>query len=971
MTVARLIGPSRALLLLTLALTVLLAPPAAQGDFGIEAGTFAAGPFTSEGATDPFATGAAPDTQAGDHPYELTTRFRMNTTTANGNVVSDGGDTKDVVVNLPPGLVGDPNATPRCAQSVLQAAGSCPNDTAIGVARIYLLQQFGVDNTFFLPIYNMTPSRGELALFAFRASELVRLGVFIHIRVRGTSDYGVTATVSDISQAGVPLESVVTLWGVPADPSHDRWRGLFGVNHQRAGPGCVDEATGESGKTCPSDVPPLPLLTSPTVCEGQPLRTTLHVDSWQNPGLFDAEGFPDLEGATWKSAEAQSPALTGCDRLAFNPSIEVTPETTQVDTPSGYAIHLRVPQSEDAYGLATPDLRDATVSLPAGVALSPGAANGLAGCTPRQIGPHTERPIACPDASKLGTVRVSSPDLPRQADGSEGALQGTLYLGAPESGPITSQPYTIYLTAEGYGLTVRLEGKASADPATGQVSATFTENPPLPFDDLAIEMFGGPRAALSTPQDCGTYTTTSQLMPYSSALAATPRSSFGTSFDGNGAPCPSPLPFAPSFSAGSTSTTAGGFTSFVMNISRPDRQQALSQISLSTPPGISGMLSSVPVCGEPQAAQGTCSSASRIGTATAAAGTGPEPFSVSGPVFLTGPYEGAPFGLSVAIPAAAGPFDFGTVVVRSAIYVDPHDAHIVVVSDPLPQMVDTSTANSGIPVALQTVSVGIDRPGFIFNPTSCAPKSVSGTLSSNRGASVPVTSRFQVGSCHALPFKPSFAVTTQARTSKANGASLDVRVGSSAGQANIAKVNVALPKILPSRLTTLQKACTERQFTANPAGCPAASIVGVARAVTPVLNVPLTGPAYLVSHGGAAFPDLVIVLQGEGVTIELDGNTDIKKGITYSRFEAVPDAPVSTFELKLPAGAHSVLAAYLPAKAKGSLCGQALTMPTTITAQDGAQVTQQTKIGVAGCPRAKRARRASRARHPETRGRPR
>lgn len=946
------------------AAATLLAPAAAHAEFGVQPGSFTAGPFTSQGAAGPVGEGAASDAQAGDHAYELKTHFRMNTITNSLGYAVPDGDSRDVVVQLPPGAVGDPNATPRCAHETLVQTQFCPNDTVIGVAELRLALGSRVPFTFFLPVYNLAPSRGEFALFGFHVPNPSE-DAFIHLRVRSASDYGVTATIANIPQLAPAIESTVTLWGVPADPSHDRWRGFWGYNEHN-GPGCLEASRGQSEGSCPSDAPRLPLLRNPSACDGRPLTTGLFVDSWEEPAPRAAEGLPDLsalQAPQWSGAIAESPALTGCERLVFNPSIEVTPETTAVDTPTGLRVDVHVPQSEDPYGLATPDLRDATVTLPLGMAISPAAANALAGCTPEEIGLHTEILVSCPNGSKLGTVRVNSPDLPRNPDGSEGALTGTVYLGAPASGPITSPPFTIYLVAEGYGLSVRLAGKVVPDPVTGQLTTTFTENPQLPFDDLKLELFGGPSAATSTPPDCGTYTTTSQLVPYSSPLAATPSSSFATSVDGNGAPCPSPLPFGPSFAAGSTNTTAGDFSAFVVNIHRPDGQQSLSRISLSTPPGLSGMLPTVALCGEPQAAQGTCSAASRIGTATAEAGAGPQPFSVSGPVFLTGPYNGAPFGLSVAIPAVAGPFDFGTVVVRSAIYVDPHDAHITVVSDPLPQMVNTSQVASGVPVALQSVSVVIDRPGFLFNPTSCAPMTVGGTLASNRGASVAVSSRFQVGGCGALPFRPSFAVSTQAKTSKANGAGLDVKVASGPGQANIARVDVALPKALPSRLTTLQKACTEGQFAANPAGCPSASVVGVATGVTPVLSVPLSGPAYLVSHGGAAFPDLVIVLQGEGVTIELRGNTDIKKGITYSRFDAVPDAPVSTFELRLPEGPHSVLAAYLPAKANGSLCRQALTMPTTITAQNGNQVRQNTKISVSGCPRAKRAKKTRRSGH--------
>jgi hypothetical protein len=923
---------------LVLAVGTLLAPAllassasAAGEEFGILPGSFTAGTYTEAGATGPLGEGATPDEQAGDHPYEQTVSFKLNKTGAVPN-----GATKDVKVELPPGFVGDPNATPHCLPAFLIQTGHCPTDTAIGVASTGLYVG-GSDEVPITPVYNMAPSAGELALFEFHISN-PSLNIAIHVGVRSAGDYGVTATVSNISQLAATFASTVTLWGVPADANHDPYRGVTRENLQPGEEqGCLNELTGASFGSCPSDAPLRPLLRNPTACAGRPLMSTLSLDSWEEPGEP-------------REAETSSLPLEGCEKLVFNPSLEVTPETSEVDTPTGVQVDLHVPQSEDPYGLATPDLRDATVTLPAGMAISPSAANGREGCTPEQIGLHTEDPVSCPNRSKLGTVRVTSPDLPQNPDGSEGELTGAVYLGVPASGSVSAPPYTIYLLAEGYGLSIRLAGTVSPDPATGQLTTTFDENPPLPFDDLKLDFFGGPRAALMTPPACGSYTTTSQLVPYSSAVAATPSSSFQTSFDGNGAACPNPLPFGPSFSAGSTNTTAGGFGSFVLNVSRPDGEQALSGISLTMPPGLSGMLSSVALCGEPLAAQGSCPASSQIGTATAGAGPGSEPFYASGPVYLTGPYRGAPFGLSVAIPAVAGPFDFGTVVVRSAIYVDPHTAQITVVSDPLPQMVDTSQTDSGVPVDLQSVSVDIDRPGFIFNPTSCNPTSVNGTLGSNQGASEAVSSPFQVGGCQGLAFKPSFAVSTQAKTSKLDGASLDVKVAASPGQANIAKVDVSLPMQLPSRLSTLQKACTEAQFAANPAGCPAGSIVGAATAHTPVLNDPLTGPAILVSHGGAAFPDLVVILQGQGVTIELTGETDIKNGITYSKFESAPDEPISTFELTLPEGPDSILGAYLPESAKASFCGANLTMPTTITGQNGTVIKQATVISVIDCP---------------------
>jgi hypothetical protein len=395
------------------------------------------------------------------------------------------------------------------------------------------------------------------------------------------------------------------------------------------------------------------------------------------------------------------------------------------------------------------------------------------------------------------------------------------------------------------------------------------------------------------------------------------------------------------------SNQAGAFSAFTTTISRNDQDQNLGAVVVRTPPGLLGMLSKVSLCGEPQAGQGTCPQASLIGHTTVTAGPGPDPVTVTGgQVFLTGPYNGAPFGLSIVVPAIAGPFNLGNVVVRAAISVDPHTSQITISSDPLPQI------REGIPLDVRTINVNIDREGFVFNPTSCEPLSVGATISSVQGATASLSSRFQAANCALLPFKPKFMASTAAKTSRAKGASLDVKVAYPKGsEANIAKVAVDLPGKLPSRLTTIQKACLAAVFNANPASCPPASNIGTATAITPVLNVPLSGPAYLVSYGNAAFPNLVIILQGQGVKLELVGSLYIaKNGVTKSAFDTVPDAPISSFELKLPQGPTSALTtAHLPAKARGSLCKIKLVMPTTITAQNGAVIKQQTKIAVSGC----------------------
>jgi hypothetical protein len=538
----------------------------------------------------------------------------------------------------------------------------------------------------------------------------------------------------------------------------------------------------------------------------------------------------------------------------------------------------------------------------------------------------------CPEASKVGLAEVVTPLLSEP-------LKGAVYLAQQTSNPFGSL-IALYLTVEGSGALIKLAGEVALDPSTGQLTTTFKNNPQLPFSDLKLHFFGGPRAALVTPASCGSYTTTSSLTSWSSLSAAVPSNAFGISSG-----CESP--FKPGFVAGTTSNQASSYSPLTVSFGRQDREQRFGGATVTMPPGVLGVLNGVPRCGEAEANGGTCNPSSLIGHTTVSAGPGSEPFSIGGNVYLTGPYGGAPFGLSIVTHVVAGPFDLGDVIVRAAVSIDPFTAQVTVKADPFP------TILQGIPLDLRRINVTIDRPGFIFNPTNCSPLSVQSTITSTAGASAAVSTPFQAANCAKLPFTPGFSALTVAKTSKLKGASLHVKVTSALGQAGIAKVHVALPIQLPSRLTTLQKACLAAVFNANPASCASTSVVGTATVVTPLLAAPLTGPAYLVSHAGASFPDLDLVLQGEGVTLQLAGNTDIKKGITTSTFNAVPDAPFSTFNLILPQGPDSLLADY------GSLCKTSLVMPTTLTAQNGEVSVRSTKLAVSGCPKAAKKKKKS------------
>jgi hypothetical protein len=670
-------------------------------------------------------------------------------------------------------------------------------------------------------------------------------------------------------------------------------------------------------------------LSNPSNCAGPGPATTT---GWSGESY---------EGATASSSYTVPIGTEGCDGLPpfalapFAPTFSLAPETTQSDQPDGATTELVLPHDPNPANLDSAQLKSARVLLPEGMTLNPSAAHGLEACTPAQIGIHTRAPVACPAGSKVADATLNVPGLP------PGSLQGSLYLGGPASGPITGPPYTAYLDVESarYGLSVRLAGEVVPDESSGRLSVVFAENPEQPFSDLILRFTPGALAPLANPLVCGTATTTTALSPFTGQPDATPSSAFTVDGNGQGGACPSPLPFSLSQSTLLAPASAGSQSSFTLNLGRADGQQYLSHVSATLPPGLVGLIPSVPLCEEPQAAAGTCSAASQIGTATTTAGAGAAPTQFSGPVYLTGPVGSSPYGMTVAVPATTGPFNLGTVVVRTGIDVNPFSGRITVSGD-------VPTIVKGIPLRLRTLSMAINRQGFLINPTNCGVLATETVLGSTMGASQSLSTPFQVSNCSALGFKPKFTASSNvASASKKNGFGLVVKIGYPTGpQANIRSAVAQLPKQLPSRLTTLQKACPEATFNASPWNCPSSSRVGGATVRTPVLPAKLTGPAFFVSHGGQAFPDLDLVLTGNGLEVILVGNTNITKGITTSTFASVPDVPVSSFELNLPVGSNSALTA------NGvNLCGQSLKMPTTITAQSGAIIKQSTKIVLSGC----------------------
>jgi hypothetical protein len=870
--------PARfALLLAALAVALCAAAaPAAQAapEFGVKN-------FLASTCKLPNCTASSPNTdlftQAAGHPNFGVTDFRFNTQEILPGLVGPVGNVKNIRVDLPVGLSINPQALPQCTETELATGPTgCNPETLVGTDEISTISPLLENIKVTVPVYNMVPREGHPAQFGFNTG--VAPPTYLLGGVSWNTDYHEYFTIEEIP-ATVPLiESRLTFNG-------------------RAGTG---------------------FLTNPSACTG-PQTTSLRVESH--------------EGQVVNTTYTTPVGVDGCNLVPFNPTIGLGTETTQSDQPTGVTAELKVPQNPNPLEVDSSTLHTATVTLPEGMTINPSAAHGLDGCTEAQIGIGGTAPVTCPEASRIGTVAIETPTLP------VGSLTGNVYLGKPASGAISGPPYTAYLDAESarYGLSVRLKGSIVPNEATGQLTATFADNPQVPFSDLALHFTGGTLAPLANPLSCGPATTSSALAPYSGQPAANPSSVFTVDADGHGGVCPSPLPFSLSQSTLVQPGTAGSSSSFSLNLARGDGQQYLSRISATLAPGLVGLIPAVPLCGEPQAAQGTCSAASQIGASVVSAGAGVTPFQFTGPVYLTGPTGGASYGMSIAVPAVAGPFNLGTVVVRAGIAVDPLTARLTVTSD-LPSIV------KGIPLRLKNVAIAINRQGFLINPTNCAALATETKLTSTFGATQGLSTPFQVSGCSALAFKPSLTSSSNAKTSLANGASLKVDVGYPKGpQANIKSVLVTLPKQLSARLSTLQKACPEATFNANPFACPSGSRVGGATVRTPTLPDKLTGPAFFVSHGGAAFPDLDLVMTGNGEQITLVGNTNIKGAITTSNFAAIPDVPISSFELNLPVGPSSALAA------NGSLCAQQLVMPTTITAQSGAVIKQNTKIAVSGC----------------------
>lgn len=838
-----------------------------------------------------------PATQAGSHPFLASTSFSFSTYTTPGGREWPSGTLKDAVVDLPAGLTANPEAYPTCTDLELVGTGGgsgCPESSQVGV----LVLRSGGSSAPFNQVgglYNMERPEGTTAVLGANiASSLIHL--IAGIRTGG--DHGVRISARNTPQTVVVEGVTVTLWGTPASSSFDSQR------KPTAGP---------------STATPRPFLTLPTSCLG-PLRTDLHVTTWE--GEDDSSFFLSHDDTT----PIPNPiGTTGCNTLGFSPTLRARPTTPLADSPSGLEVDLHLPQADfdDPDKTVEAQLRDAVVALPEGIAVNPAAANGLQGCSAADIGltsapgatpiSYTEAEAHCPDASKVGSVAVGTPLLDHQA-------RGDVYLATPFDNPFGSLlAFYVAVDDRESGIVVKLAGRAEADPASGRLTATFTESPQLPFEDLGLDFFGGPGGLLRTPPTCGTYSTASSLTPWSapdSGPPATLSDTYAVERGATGGACPRSLaeqPNAPAFDAGAISPVAGARSPFIVDLRREDGSQQFSSLTLTPPQGLVARLAGVLTCpdaalaaaaartGREEEVAPSCSSTSRVGTVAVGSGSGSTPYYVSGSAYLASPYKGAPLSLAIVVPALAGPFDLGTIVVRAALHVDPRTAQISVELDPIPSILQ------GIPLDVRSLQLRLDRPGFTLNPTSCEPMAVGGQLLSTLGQAAPLRSRFQLGECGRLGFEPKLRLSLQGRTGRNAHPALTAVLTPRPGDANVAGISVSLPPSMLLAQEHIRGVCTRTRFAAR--ACPPDSVYGSAEARTPLLDQPLSGDVYLRSSDNR-LPDLAVVLRGpdsQPIELDLAGRINSAKGGIQIAFGTTPDAPISRLVLRMRGGRDGLL----------------------------------------------------------------
>jgi hypothetical protein len=818
-------------------------------------------------------------TDAGRHPDLLTEiDFKAQ--------VQPYSSPENLKVELPSGLLSNRQNFPECPLLNFNdpVSNPCPVDSQIGTVKVGLV---GL-GSFREPLFNLPTSEDEFIRLGFYG---LLFPLYLDISLRSDSDYGVTIKSQDIPSA-LPIESIHTnVWGVPADESHDTERLTV-----------LEAFLCENGKPClepeekrSTEAVPIPFMSNPVNCG--PMPFDYQVTTYLLPGrVFQAS--------------TNQEEITDCDQVPFEPTFTFSTTSRKAGAPTGLEATLTIPQNEGVETVNSSPLRRSKVVLPEGMTINPASANGLGSCSVEQANFGKLGPGNCPNDSKIGTARILSPNLERE-------IEGGLYLRTPEPDHLTR----FWLISNELGLDLKIPAEVERDPNTGRLTTVIPQAPQLPAEVTTLRFNGGPRAALKNPEKCGTYAIDYELTPWSGnpPVSASAPIEVTEGCDTGG--------FSPKLSAGTMDPTAGRFSPFVFDLSREDGEQNVASLDVDLPKGLTAKLAGVQPCPEGGAPIANCPAASQIGVVKTAVGAGALPLWVPQPgreataAYLGGPYRGAPYSLIAKVPAQAGPFDLGTVAVRSAIELDPDTAKVSVSSDPLPQILQ------GIPVTYRHVRVEANRPGFTLNPTSCEPQQVAASVRSNLGATAKPTDRFQAVECAALGFKPKLAMSLFGPTERGGHPALHAVLNAPVGQANLREASIALPRSEFLDQSHIGTVCTRVQFAAH--ACPAKSIYGEVQAITPLLDEPLEGPVYLRSSSHK-LPDLVLALRGpNGLEVDAAARADSIRGGIRVSFEGIPDVPVSKVIVDMKGGNKGLL------QNSTGLCAHAFKATAAFDAQNG------------------------------------
>jgi hypothetical protein len=855
-------------------------------------------------------------TQAGGHPFAAWARFKSNQRTRADGIHIPVEDLHSGVSEIPPGVIGNPSAAEAVCSAARLKADACPAAAAVGGVFVDLAgpEQPG-GAKFSVAVYRMAHESGYPASFGFKTPAT---SFIVRAKVRSDGDYGITAVIPLVPSSPPLYESLFTFCG-------------YGAKITAGFEGCRKPSEPVHNAK--------PFISLGTDCAAGAPLTRFAVDSWIHRGALGPDGLPDLSDPNWVTRDFFTSPLSGCQALseawtgAQKPSFTFQSDSHQADSPAAYTAHLHIPQDglDAPNGLATAHLKDTTVTLPAGLSFNPGIGDGLAACSESQIGligtgfpaPNRvrfdTRLPSCPPNSKVGVATIQTPLL-------EESLHGSVYLAAQQANPFGSD-YAIYLAVEEseIGVVLKLAGKVVPDPVTGRIVTTFADNPQLPFTDLDLSFFGGPRAALANPVTCGDFALSTAFTPWSAAdpeapkadEIATPGDTISIDSGPGSSSCPASAaarPFDIGFSAGSRNPRAGAHSPFSIRITRPDGSQELQGLEIAPPPGFLASLRGIPYCSEAQIAAArarsgraeqaspSCPAASRVGSTNAGAGPGSAPFYAAGALYLAGPYKGAPLSVVAITPAVAGPFDLGNVVIRSALRINPTSARITAVTDQIPAIV------RGIPLRIRDVQIDLDRDNWTQNPTGCQAMAVDLAAYGDSGAISRPSNRFQADDCGSLGFAPKLRARLQGANKRGGYPAFTATLTYPEGAySNIASTSVALPHSAFLAQEHIRTVCTRAQFAASQ--CPASSVYGHAEASTPLLDQPLTGNVYLRTSSNR-LPDLVIALRGpasQPIAVDLVGRVDSVHGGIRTTFETVPDAPVSQFTLHMAGGRRGLL----------------------------------------------------------------